>query len=70
MLIIRGILENEDIKNPIMFWFSKIDKIYFSNENYLIILSDLDKNVISKYKDAHDKLKILSFKKNIKIEGF
>ncbi|MCA9459552.1 MAG: hypothetical protein KC550_03320 [Nanoarchaeota archaeon] len=70
MLVIKGILQNHDDKNLIKFWFSQIDKFYFSNETYLIVLSDVDKNIISEYKDAYDKLKILSFKKNVKIMGF
>lgn len=53
-------------------WFAEIDVIYFSNEkdNIQINLDDYDKQLILKSSDCFDKLKSLSFKKNVKILNF
>lgn len=55
----------------IKLWFKEIDNLYFTNENEItIILSRYDKHIILKSKDCLEKLKVLSFKKNISIPNF
>ncbi len=64
---------NEEQLNKILpYWFEKIDDIYFSNSNdsIEIKLDDYDKQLILKSRDCFDKLKSLSFKKNITIVNF
>lgn len=64
---------NEDQINKLVpYWFEKIDNIYFSsdNDNIEIKLDDYDKQLILKSRDCFDKLKSLSFKKNITIVNF
>jgi hypothetical protein len=53
-------------------WFAEIDVIYFSSEKdtIQINLDDYDKQLILKSADCFDKLKSLSFKKNIHILNF
>ncbi len=54
------------------YWFHEIDDIYFSsnNDTIKIKLDDYDRELILKSPDCFDKLKSLSFKKNITIVNF
>lgn len=49
-------------------WFKEIDKIYFSKQRYTVILSNEDKYILRKSKNCYDKLKVLSYKKGIRIK--
>lgn len=76
-MIIKGILKkieleinSKNINKLIVYWFEEIDKLYFSQNTYTIFLSDIDKKIITTSKDCFDKLRVLNFKKNIKIENF
>lgn len=70
-IIIKGIIDDcnvdcaEDLRRKL--WFEKIDQFYYSRKNCIIVLSKSDKKVISNCQDCRDKLRILSFRKNIQI---
>jgi hypothetical protein len=64
------IIDEHHLPDLIYNWFEQIDKIYFSSKNnseIKIKLDKTDKKIISLSSDCKDKLKTLSFKKNIKI---
>lgn len=74
-MIINSISENFKKKVDInnyrkihTYWFEQLDILYFSNEKIIIKLSKFDKKIINKYIHCYDKLKILSFNKNIIIK--
>ena len=64
--------DENQINKLVPYWFEKIDNIYFSSDNDIIEikLDDYDKQLILKSRDCFDKLKSLSFKKNITIVNF
>lgn len=49
------------------YWFFEIDNFYFSKNSYKIILNENDERIIKESIDCYNKLKTLSFKKNITI---
>lgn len=77
-MIINGIINELNLDNFLdknfeiieKLWFQKIDMYYYSNNEYKIHLSKIDKKIIAKSKDCLEKLKILNFKKNIKIDNY
>lgn len=76
MIIVKGLSNGFNLnklvekRQLLQRWFQVVDKYYFTHENCEIILSETDLNIISQNKDAYDKIKVLSFKKNIRLKNF
>lgn len=69
-IYIGKVCEKDDDIDIIKNWFQKIDQIYFNKEKVIITLNETDKFILKKYFECSQKLKILNFKKNIKIENY
>ena len=74
-LIVDGIVKEftekeineKNLLEIIRHWFHEIDKIYYKRDEIEVTLSPTDLKVIKLCHECVDKLKVLSFKKNVKI---
>lgn len=64
----EDILETANGTQITTLWFKEVDIFYFSKKKYMIILSKEDEEIIRKSKECYDKLRALSFKKNITLK--
>lgn len=76
MIIVKGLSDDFNVDyltkrgQLLQRWFQVVDKYYFTYDFCEIFLSENDLRIISENKDAYDKLKVLSFKKNITLRNF
>lgn len=60
-------INDKNLLEIIRHWFHEIDKIYYKRDEIEVTLSPADFKVLKLCHECVDKLKVLSFKKNVTI---
>ena len=60
----------ENIAQIISLWYEELDKLYFSTQDLTIELNKMDLKIIKISQECEEKLKVLSYRKDIKIKNF